>query len=257
MDDFIIVRHNKPQLKEPVLIEGLPGVGNVGKLAADHMVDELETVHIASIYSKHLPPQVLIDEDGIIRLVSNELHGYKNPNKNGQDLLIVTGDYQGMNHDGQYDISHKILDMAEEFGVSCVYTLGGYHVNQLIEIPKVLGAATKTEKVEEMKSFGVVFSKNEPGNGIVGASGLLLGLSKIRNIPAACLMGETYGYFVGDPNGAKAVLEILVKILGVSVDFSSLEKKAKELEYLTRRLKDLESVAQDDSRDREHLEYIG
>ena len=45
-----------------------------------------------------------------------------------------------------------------------------------------------------MKKYGAIFKKNEPGGGIVGASGLLLGLGKLRGFQGACLMGETPGY---------------------------------------------------------------
>lgn len=31
----------KEELKAPVLIEGLPGIGHVGKLVAEHMIQEL------------------------------------------------------------------------------------------------------------------------------------------------------------------------------------------------------------------------
>jgi proteasome assembly chaperone (PAC2) family protein len=39
MENVIINYLQKPDLKDPVLIEGLPGVGNVGKLAAEHLID--------------------------------------------------------------------------------------------------------------------------------------------------------------------------------------------------------------------------
>ncbi len=254
MEKIIVKFHEKPELNDPILIEGLPGVGNVGKLAADHMVDVLGAKPLATIYSKHLPPQVLINEEGVIRLVSNKLHYYKHPE--GNDLVILTGDYQGMNPDGQYDLSYEVLDILNEHGLKGVYTLGGYSVGKMIDTPKVLGAATTLEYVEKMKEVGVEFSKNEPGNGIVGASGIILGLSQMMGIPGVCLMGETYGYF-GDPNGAKAVLEILMKILEIDIDFSSLVEKAQEVELLTKKLKELEAVNEAKEEGTEHLGYIG
>ena len=67
--------------------------------------------------------------------------------------------------------------------------------------------------MKELKGYGVEFKPNEPGGGIVGASGLLLGLGELRGIDAACLMGVTSGYLV-DPKSAQAVLKVLCKILG-------------------------------------------
>jgi len=40
MDDIEIDEVATPELDDPVLIEGLPGVGHVGKLAAEHLLEE-------------------------------------------------------------------------------------------------------------------------------------------------------------------------------------------------------------------------
>ena len=36
-----IVKTEEVQLENAILLEGLPGVGNVGKLAATHLIEEL------------------------------------------------------------------------------------------------------------------------------------------------------------------------------------------------------------------------
>ena len=58
-------------LENPVFIEGLPGIGHVGKLVADHLVNELETVKVVEIYSHYFPPQVMVEEDGTIKMPNN------------------------------------------------------------------------------------------------------------------------------------------------------------------------------------------
>jgi uncharacterized protein (TIGR00162 family) len=167
MEEVIINYISEPKLKLPILIEGLPGVGNVGKLAAEHLIDELKAKKFADLYSKHFPPQVLVGEDGIIRLVNNQFHYHKSKDK-GHDLIILTGDYQGLTPEGQYELTNSILELAVKFGVFKIFTLGGYGLGKMIEKPRVLGAATDGKLVEEMSSFGVVFSKDDPGSGIVG-----------------------------------------------------------------------------------------
>ena len=37
------------ELNNPVFIEALPGIGHVGKLAADHMIDEFNATKFAEI----------------------------------------------------------------------------------------------------------------------------------------------------------------------------------------------------------------
>lgn len=250
MKEIIVVYHEKPTLKNPVLVEGLPGVGNVGKLAAEHLISKLKAKKFASIYSKHFPPQVLIGDNGVIRLVSNDLYYHKSTS--GPDIILLSGDYQGISQEGQYEISFEVLDIFEKFGGTRIYTLGGWSVGKLITQPRVLGATTSLDLVKELKAAGVEFSKDEPAGGIVGAAGLLLGLGQLRKLEAACLMGETSGYF-SDPKSAQSILEILAKLIGIEIDFAELEQHSKEIDELTASLNDLKPpVGKPDE-----LRYIG
>lgn len=253
--DYVTVKYigKKPKLQDPMLIEGLPGIGNVGKLAVEHLIDTIGAEKFAEVYSKDFPPQVFINTDGTITLVNNEFYYWKAKKKNQRDLVLLTGDYQGLSSQGQYELVEKILDICEEFGVKEMFTLGGYGLGHEIESPKVLCATTDKHLVKKMKKYGAVFKKNEPGGGIVGASGLLLGLGKLRGFEGTCFMGETPGYLV-DPKSAKAVLKILMKITNVDVSLSALEKKAKEIEHIAHQLKEMEGMSKDKP---EELKYIG
>jgi uncharacterized protein (TIGR00162 family) len=242
-----------PKLTEPILIEGLPGIGNVGKLAVEHLIDTIKAKKFAELYSKDFPPQVFINSDGTIELVKNEFYYWKAEKENQRDLILLTGDYQGLSSRGQYELVESILDVCEEFGVNEIYTLGGYGLGHEISKPKVLCATTDKKLVKEMKKHGAVFKKNEPGGGIVGASGLLLGLGKLRKLKGTCFMGETPGYLV-DPKSAKAVLKILMSITNIKVDMSALEDKAKEIEQIAQQLKEIEGSTSEKPED---LKYIG
>jgi uncharacterized protein (TIGR00162 family) len=254
--DYVTVEHiaKIPKLKNPIFIEGLPGIGNVGKLAVEHLIDSIDASKFAEIYSKDFPPQVFINPDGTIELVKNELYYWKAKKKDQRDLVLLTGDYQGLSSHGQYELVEKILDIVEELGVKEMFTLGGYGLGQDIERPKVLCATTDVHLVKKMKKYGAVFKKNEPGGGIVGASGLILGLGKIRGLEGTCFMGETPGYLV-DPKSAKAVLKILMKITNIDVNLSALEKKAKEIEQIAHQLKEMEGLSGGEKS--EELRYIG
>src|SRR6266704_1636962 len=244
MDNIVIRYLDHPKLEAPIFIEGLPGIGNVGKLAAEHLKDELKGVKFAEIFSKYFPPQVLVQDDGQVKLVNN-----------GTDLILLTGDYQGLTPEGQYELSDFILKELKNLGVRRVFTLGGYGMGRMVTKPRVLGAATGLELVKEMEKYGVVFSRGEPGAGIVGASGLLLGLGRLYDMNAVCLMGETSGYFV-DPKSAQAVLEVLTKYLGIEISFNELEAKAKQIDQITSKLKDIEAAPETPDK-REDLGYIG
>ncbi|MEE9600729.1 MAG: proteasome assembly chaperone family protein [Thermoplasmata archaeon] len=254
MDDIVIHYLEKPKLKKPIFIEGLPGIGNVGKLAAEHLIDQLGAKKFAEIVSKYFPPQVMVLDGGLIKLVNNELYYAKDVGK-GVDIIFLVGDYQGMNPEGQYEITDFILRVLAEFGVEEIFTLGGYGVGKIVEKPRVLGAATEEDLVKEMEGYGVVFSRVDSGTGIVGASGLLLGLGALHNMRSVCFMGETSGYFV-DPKSARAVLDVLIQALDLEIDFSELEDKAKQIDVITSRLREAE-VKPDEPTGGKDLGYIG
>jgi uncharacterized protein (TIGR00162 family) len=245
--------NKKPKLNDPILIEGLPGIGNVGKLAVEHLIESTKAKKFAELYSKDFPPQVFINSDGTIKLVNNEFYYFKAKKKNQRDLVLLTGDYQGLSSQGQYELVESILDIIEELGVKQMYTLGGYGLGYEIKQPKVLFATTDKHLVKNLKKLGAIFKKNEPGGGIIGASGLLLGLGKLRGFQGACFMGETPGYLV-DPKSAKAVLKILTKITNIDINLSRLEEKAKEIEAIAQQLSEMENMSKDKS---DELRYIG
>ena len=223
MQDVEVRIIEKPELKNTVLIEGLPGIGLVGKLAADHMLDKLKAKKFAEIYSPFLPPQVSIKEDGTVQLVNNELYYWKGE-KN--DIILLLGDFQGITPDSQYKLAEKAIDTAMQYGLKRIFTLGGLGTGDIVRNPKVFGAATTIEQVEELKKYGVIF---RGGGAIFGAAGLLVGLGMLKGIPAACLMGETHGQII-DAKSAEAVLKVLAAILGIDMDMTELAGKAKDTE---------------------------
>jgi len=243
----------KPKLKTPILIEGLPGIGNVGKLAVEHLIEVMRAKKFAELYSKDFPPQVFINPDGTIKLVNNEFFYWKAKRRSQRDIVFLTGDYQGLSSQGQYELAESILDVVQSLGVKQMFTLGGYGLGREIKEPKVLFATTDKNLVKEMKQYGAVFKKNEPGGGIIGASGLLLGLGKLRGMTGTCFMGETPGYLV-DPKSAKAVLRVLTKAVKLEVDLSRLEEKAREIEYIAQQLNEMESMVKEKPDD---IRYIG
>lgn len=254
MDEVELRLFKEPPVRGAAFVEGLPGVGNVGKLAAEHLIDELDATKFASVYCTDFPPQVFVNNDGTVKLVNNELYYVKAGAKSKGDLVLLTGDYQGLTSSGQYQITDRVLDILEPLKVKRLFTLGGYGLGRMVAEPKVLGAATDKKLVTGMKKAGVVFREDEPGGGIIGASGLFLGLGMLRGMGGVCLMGETSGYLV-DPKSARAVLEVLAKILDVKIGFEELEEKAKEMDRIASQLRDMERRAAEKSP--EELRYIG
>ena len=252
MDAIEIEQVADPDLDAPTLVEGLPGVGHVGKLAADHLTSEFDAELVRRVYADDFPPQVAV-EDGVASLACAEFHAV---DAGGTDLLVLTGDHQAGSTAGHYRLTDAFLDVGEAFGVERTYALGGIPTGELMHDDDhgVVGAVTDAEMCEELTDAGVEFRESEPAGGIVGVSGLLLGLGARRGVEAACLMGETSGYLV-DPKSARAVLSTLEALLGIEVDFSDLEDRAEEMEEVVGRIREMQEanapVPDDD------LRYIG
>jgi len=232
---------------DPILIEGLPGIGQVGKLVAEYMIHQLGAEKIGEINSIYFPPQVILDENGLARLARNELYLYHTDEK---DIVFLVGDHQSTSNEGHYLLADQYCEIAEELKVTRIYTLGGFGVGHLVNVPRVLGAINRADLREEIEAAGVTFTREEPGGGIVGAAGLMLALSAQRGIDAVCLMGETSGYIV-DPMAAASVLSVLSRLAGVPVDPTRLNDRAAEMEKV------IESMVEGEKSKDEELSYIG
>lgn len=252
MEKIILNQIKRPKLNNPILIGGLPGIGNIGKIAADYLIEKLKMEKLADVYSQYLPPQVFIGDDGVTHLVKNSIYYKKFTKKT--DVLILVGDFQGTTQEGQYELSYTVLDLAKKFNVSKVYTLGGYSTGKISETPRVLGAVTDAGMLEMLKEDGVVFPKGEPGGGIVGSAGIMLGMGKeLFDIDGACLMGETSGYFA-DPKGAREVIKVLSKILDVDIDLKEIEERSKQIEEITEKMQE---DVQGRTKSKDDLGYFG
>lgn len=240
-------------LRNPVLIEGLPGVGHIGKLATDHLIDELDAKKFAEIYSPHLPPQVLIKEDNTTKLVRIELYYIKDEER---DYIFVVGDHQSVDNQGHFELAEEIMEVVEKYDVQKIYTIGGFATGEMIDEPDIYGAVNDKSLIEDLEEKEVKFEEKKPEGGIVGASGLLLGLSEKKGIKAACLMGETSGYIV-DPVSAKSILELLADSLGFEIDMGELEERAEEIEELQQKIEQKKQGQQKPKPGTEDLRYIG
>ena len=235
MKETFIKELMKVELKNPILIEGLPGLGLVGKIAIRYMVKQLKAQKFAHLYSPHFPYFVLVSKKGSVRLLRGAFYLWKNEGGEN-DLILFTGDSQAQTIEGQYEISNKILDFAKQYNVKLIITIGGYRV-EVKDKPKVIAAATSSKILDRALKADAVISPL--GSPIVGTAGLILGLAPFKGVDALCLLGETRGY-LPDPKAAKSVLEVLIKLLGLSLDLSGLDEEIAKTESMVARLQRIE-----------------
>lgn len=222
----LISYDHRPVLTGPVFISGLPGVGNVGKMAADLIASQSGAVRFARLFSDDLPPQVMVDGDCIARPATCELWHSR---IGSRDVVFLLGDYQGTTPNGQFRLAEDVFRIIIPYDPSLVITLGGYGTGALGPSPRVLAAVTDPALGRVVESAGAGLYPNEPQGGIVGAAAVFLTLAGHYGVPSACIMGETSGYIV-DHRSSRNVVNVLGNILGATFDTSEFQPFVEQIE---------------------------
>lgn len=230
--DSMIRVYSKPAMRDPLLLVGLPGIGLVSKLAADHLVKITGAKKFASLYSKNFPNQIIALKSGRMRLFSMRFYHKK---IGSRDVVILRGDVQPLTVESQYDVCLEMLGFFKKLGGREVVAMAGYAVNKKNEKPVIYATSTDRGMFEKFLKLGA--KKNENVVPVVGLAGLLPGIAGLLGMRGACLLAETPGNLI-DAKGAAALLEIVGKLVGQKIDAKHLEQRAKKTEETLRKLEE-------------------
>ncbi|MEW6528361.1 MAG: proteasome assembly chaperone family protein [Candidatus Micrarchaeota archaeon] len=232
MKETIIIEKCKINLRSPILLVGLPGIGLIGQVVCKYVAHKMNGKKIADLFSPHFPHQVLMTKKGTIRSIKNMFYHVK---INKLDLVLLLGDVQAITPEGQYEVAGKIVDYAKTIGVKNIICIGGYSTGKFNENRRVFGVVTHRHLIPKFKKVNVIFG--EARGAILGAAGIIPAIAKINGMHAACIMGETHGGYV-DAISARNVINVLEKLLNFSIDLTDLEKQAKEGEKIIKKIED-------------------
>ncbi len=232
----------KNRINKPILIEGLPGIGNVGKVTVDFLIDALKAKKILHFKSNDYPHTVFVNEENLIELPTIEVYWKQH---NNSDILLLAGDVQPLNEHSCYEFSNTVLDLFQDFKGKSIITLGGIALRHVPKHPQVFCTGTSKDMITHyaqgtqinQKLYGIV-------GPIIGVSGVLLGLAGQRSIPAVSLLAETYGHplYLG-VNGAREIITILNKKLRLGLDMQRLDKQINDLDKeFTQRTKEMNAL---------------
>ena len=212
--------YEKPVLTDPVLIEGLPGIGFVANIVALRLIQELKAKLFAEIRSSSFQDFAATAENGEVKYPTNELYFHKGRN-GGRDHIILYGNTQALTTVGQYELCGRVLDVAQDLGCRYIITLGGLKCEGKVDTPKLYCAASDPDTLREALNLGAGIL----GGQIFGVAGLLIGLGKLRGMRGLCLLAETPGFYP-DAAAAREVLKTTCRILRLEVDLSRLDVAA-------------------------------
>ncbi len=229
--EFIIKKKfsKKPKIKNPILIAGLPGIGNIGKICTDFIVEELKSQKLYEIYSAHFPHSVFINETGEVVLPKVEIHLIKSK---PQDILVLSGDIQPTKEKQSYDFAEKIIEICSKLNCKEAITLGGIGLPTNSSENRIFIAGTDKKTLRKYKkNQKEIKIEGNTAATIMGIAGLLLGIGQLNNWKGIALLIETPAdpYRLGFEEAYK-LLKSVEKILGIGIDLKKMKKEIKKIE---------------------------
>jgi uncharacterized protein (TIGR00162 family) len=219
MDKPYFLQLLDPQLENPIFVEGLTGLGNIGMIAARHLIEFTDAKVFAELYTPYFPDYVIVSKNGTCRPPRYRFYAAKTEKNH---YIILTGDAQPSMEDtlAHYDICDEILDFAQKHGSRLVVTMGGVATSNSAN--EVYIAATSQKLAQKHLNQETKIYEGK----IIGATGLLLGLAKRRGWKGICLLGTTTG-FGAERGVALSVYKVLMDILepGTKKETETEEKK--------------------------------
>jgi uncharacterized protein (TIGR00162 family) len=240
----------KPELENPVLIEGLPGIGFVANIAALHMITELKAKRFAQIVSASFQDFSVTTESGGTRSPINELY-YVKREQGCRDLIIWYGNTQALTTFGQYELCGKVLDIVEELGCRFVISIGGFKKDEIRGAPGIYSAATDPESLKVTLDLG---SKIMVGH-VFGIAGILVGLARIRGVKGFSLLVDTLGMFP-DVNATRCALTMLCRYLNLNLDLSGLEVSTEQTKKVLDSFGLIRNLGQEKKKEEEQMRWF-
>jgi len=225
------------EFNDPLVIEGFPGLGYVGRITVDYIVEKLNAVEFARLYTPYFPQHVIVDEHGEVRLLKASFYYWSEPDSR-RSIILVVGDSQAQTIEGQYRLASTILGFTRKLGARRVVCIGGYEA-YVSDKPRLYVAGTDLDIIREATSIGVEVGRI--GSPIVGLAGVILGIAKFYDMKGIAILVETPGYYP-DIVAAKEAIIFVSEYIGVNIDVGDLEKYA---DKFSQTLRSLEEVAEE------------
>lgn len=206
-------------LSEPTLVEGLPGVGLVGKIAADHLIESLDLFHYANLYCDGLPRAVTYRPES--HEVSTPVRLYVDSDGS---LLVLQSDVP-VSPGAAIEVANCLQPWFDEKAVDAIY-LSGLPAEKDDSPPSMYGVGVG-DSAEKLAAIGVD-TPAEMGL-ISGPTGALFAHSLEHDQAAIGLVVESDPQFP-DPEAARVILTRAIEpLLDVEIETETLVDRAEEI----------------------------
>ncbi len=231
----------KSRPKNPIIIEGFPGIGMVGAIAAEFLVHHLETELIGKIVLDKTPPLVAVHEGQLIEPFSI----YYNRKHN---LVII---HSIVSTPGaEWSLADAVTSLSNDLKATDIICLEG------------IGSTTETTTSQVFyysmsarleKLFIRANAKHLTEGIIMGMTSALL--VKAGETPVSCIFAETHTN-LPDSKAAAEVIKVLDSILGLDIDYKPLLKIASQFEEKFKGIM-VQSEKAKDLQMKKQMSYVG
>ena len=172
-----------------MIVEAVPGVGNVGKIVVDALVAKHPSRTVGWILHPDFPPHATLGDDFLIEPPRLDIKTILL--KDGSTIVAVTGIMQPMTAAGQYEVAESILGLASQSRATRLLVLAGLASEPDCRAIHVICSDRKLRGVLEKDDIEV--SRDQPNQGMIGIAGMVLSLSTTLGVPSVGIVAETVG----------------------------------------------------------------
>ncbi|PIN84965.1 MAG: hypothetical protein COV47_04590 [Candidatus Diapherotrites archaeon CG11_big_fil_rev_8_21_14_0_20_37_9] len=216
--EFEFVEFGKNNLKDYILIEGFPGMGLVGTIAAKYLVEKLNFEYIGYIDSSIFTPIIRIHKGMPVR--PGRIYADK-----AKKIAVLISE-QIIPNQFTYFTAKKTVEWIKAKGIKEVISLSGIQAApKTIEKSIIYGIASNEASKKLVKTYNLT----EIPEGITtGVTALMLLDLKKTDVEAISILANVE--MTADYKASAEVLKKLNVILGLKLDVEPLLKEAKETE---------------------------
>ena len=175
--------------KHSMVLEAVPGVGNVGKILVDGLIEKHPSRTIGWILHPDFPPHATMSDEGLIGPPRLDILEVILPN--GESVCIVTGVMQPMTAPGQFEVAESILRLASDSEASRLLVLAGLAAEP--ECRAIYAVCSDRGFRKDLEKADIDVSRNQPEGGMIGVAGMVLSLSVTLEVPSLGVIAETVG----------------------------------------------------------------
>ncbi len=211
-----IILDSKQNLKDYTLIEGFPGIGLVGTIAAGYIIEKRKMKQIGYIYSKQFPPITSIHEGK----VSFPARVYKDDKKK---IVVIISEFI-IPTNTVYDLAETIVDFVKKNKIKKVISLAGMTSSESTK--KVFAIVSDKKTADLITKKGINLVKEGVTTGV---SGVLIAKCTAEKIPSITLLAES-PYSYPNPAASAKLIKSLNEIISLGVNVKELLEEASKIE---------------------------